>query len=303
VDDRRYATRDHLLNGRSATLTGRPVNDLVADWELLEKLFAPPSATTHRWYARSGQALASWGLGIGGASLASRPGFGLFQGGMMDMSVCTTSSTTGSSGLRELHERQSIAEMEMVLEERPDSSSLEARARSRCNRRASRATSRSRRAKEAHAHGAPGRVLTWCTPAAKSVTWCAGAPKRSGPELHQPARSAPHGRLQSGDIKLRYGGRLSLMGNLHTDRGMLRGRRTTWSARRAARLTQRPPVAVHPLTGDQCRPRYGRKRTFRWSSGQNLRALLSTPSPFRKPACSLVSPGSAWRGLSEGTGS
>ena len=123
--------------GDPPTTTEKIINDLEAEWSLVEKLFAPPigydPARLRQQRAAVGE-LAAFGIGLGYPGFQNW--FGLFDGGIETLSYAYQDHHDLLLKLRELNEQQVVAQMEMILAERPDFVLLGASARSPCSHRA-----------------------------------------------------------------------------------------------------------------------------------------------------------------------
>jgi len=171
----------------------------------------------------------------------------------MDLSVWYYECHEQIEALCQLHERQVLAQMEMVLEERPDfvllgGSGTITLQSPRVARELSFPTIQklTRMAREAG-------VLTMLHSCGKErdlVQWCA---EESDLNCINPLEVPPMGDCDLAEIKRLYGKRLSLMGNLHTTEVMLRG--TPDDVERAARAAIDAAAAGGGFilsTGDQC---------------------------------------------------
>lgn len=224
IDDRRYRIETTYYAADSPTRTGRPLTDIEADWPLLEKFFAPPvgynPALLKRQRAELGD-LGAFGVAIG------YPGFHtwfeMFTGGMSDLSVWYFERHEWIERLRAMHERQLVAQMEMILAERPDfvllggSGTLTLQS-PKIARELSLPTIQklTRMAKEA---GVP-TMLHSCGKERLLVRWCA---EETDLNCINPLEIAPMGDCDLAEVKASHGHQIALMGNLHTTDVMLFG--------------------------------------------------------------------------------
>jgi uroporphyrinogen decarboxylase len=254
VDGCRYSTETTYCVADPPTVTEKPVKDLLQEWPLLEHLFAPPVGYNPSLVRAQRQALGELGaFGIGVGYPGFQAWFGLFEGGLMDLSVWYYEHHDLVEQLREMHERQVLTQMEMVLEERPDfvllgGSGTITLQSPRIARELAFPTIQklTRMAREAG-------VLTMLHSCGKErdlVQWCA---EESDLNCINPLEVPPMGDCDLAEIKRLYGGRLALMGNLHTTEVMLRG--TPDDVERAARAAIDAAAVGGGFilsTGDQC---------------------------------------------------
>jgi len=185
------------------------------------------------------------------------PGFqawlDLFQGGLTDLSLWYYYNHDAIERLRELHERQVLRQMEMILDERPDFVLLGASGTltlqsPRIARELSFPTIQklTRMAREA---GVP-TMLHSCGKERELVRWCA---EESDLSCINPLEIPPMGDCDLAEIKQAHGHQIALMGNLHTTDVMLLG--TPEDVARAARAAIDAAGAGGGFilsTGDQC---------------------------------------------------
>jgi uroporphyrinogen decarboxylase len=254
IDEQSYQRETTYYVADSPTATGKPMHDIREQWPLIEKMFAPPTGYNpdllHRQRAMLGE-LGAFGVGIG------YPGFqvwlDLFVGGLTDLSGWYFFQHDDIEQLRQLHERQVLVQMEMILAERPDfvllggSGTLTLQS-PRIARELSLPTIQklTRMAKEA---GVP-TMLHSCGKERALVKWCA---EETDLNCINPLEVAPMGDCDLAEIKRAFGHRISLMGNLHTTEVMLFG--TPTDVERAARQAIDAAAAGGGFilsTGDQC---------------------------------------------------
>lgn len=223
-DEHRYHREVTFYVADSPTTTEKPIADIERDWELIEKWFAPPIGHNPALLRHQRQLLGD--LGAFGVSL-SYPGFqawlDLFRGSLMDLSTWYYFNHDRIEALRQLHERQVLKQMEMILDEKPDfvllggsgTITLQSPA---IARELSLPTIQklTRMAQEAG-------VLTMLHSCGKErmlVQWCA---EETDLNCINPLEVAPMGDCDLAEVKHAYGHRLALMGNLHTTKVMLMG--------------------------------------------------------------------------------
>ncbi|NLF01465.1 MAG: hypothetical protein GX601_10865, partial [Anaerolineales bacterium] len=88
VDGCRYTSETTYYIADPPTATGKPVHDLETEWDLVEKLLAPPVGCNPSLLGVQRQALGDLGvLGVGVGYPGFQSWFGLFTGEVMDLSV------------------------------------------------------------------------------------------------------------------------------------------------------------------------------------------------------------------------
>ena len=236
------------------TVTGKPVHDLEAEWELVERLLAPPVGYNSSLLEVQRQALGELGaLGVSMAYPGFQSWFSLFMGEIMDLSVWYYEKPELIECLRALQERQCLKQMEMILDARPDfvmlgGSGTITLQSPRIARQLSLPTIQklTRMAREA---GVP-TILHSCGKERVLVQWCA---EETELDCINPLEVAPMGDCDLAEIKRLYSSQLALMGNLHTTDVMLRG--TPDDVERAALQAIEAAGAGGGFilsTGDQC---------------------------------------------------
>ena len=250
----RYTRETTFYIADPPTATEKPVKDLEADWELIRNFFAPPVGYNPSVLHEQRQALGELGaFGVGVGYPGFQTWFSLFQGGLMDLSYWYTFQHDRILELRELHERQCLAQMEMILAERPDfvllggSGTITLQSPT-IARELSLPTIQklTRLAREA---GVP-TMLHSCGKERDLVRWCA---EETDLDCINPLEVPPMGDCDLAEIKRQYGSRIALMGNLHTTEVMLLG--TPQDVERAARAAIDAAAAGGGFilsTGDQC---------------------------------------------------
>ena len=238
----------------SPTDTEKPITDLEQDWDLIQSWFIPPSGYNPAILDQQRTALGE--LGAFGISLGY-PGFqhwfGLFKGGLQDLVYWYYDQPALIEQMRELHERQALAHMAMILDARPDFVLLSASGTITLQspsiaRQLSLPTIQklTRMAREA---GIP-TMLHSCGKERVLVKWCA---EETDLNCINPLEVPPMGDCDLAEIKRLYGQKLALMGNLHTTEVMLLGTQT--DVERAARAAIDAAAAGGGFilsTGDQC---------------------------------------------------
>lgn len=236
------------------TQTENPVKDLKGQWELLRKWFVPPVGYNPSYLKEQRKALGELGaFGVGISYPGFQAWFGLFQGGLMDLSAWYVEEHDLILELREMHERQVLSQMEMVLSERPDfvllgGSGTITLQSPRIARELSLPTIKklTRLAREA---GVP-TMLHSCGKERDLVKWCV---EETDLNCINPLEVPPMGDCDLAQLKRDYGHRIALMGNLHTTEVMLLG--TPEDVERAARAAIDAAAQGGGFilsTGDQC---------------------------------------------------
>lgn len=248
----RYETTYYLAD--SPTRTRRPFRDIEADWPLLEKWFAPPSGCSPALLVQQRAELGE--LGAFGVSLGY-PGFqawfDLFEGGLADLSEWYYFKPDYIEALRALHERQVVRQMEMVLDQRPDfvllggSGTLTLQS-PKIARALSLPTIQTLTRMAAQA-GVP-TMLHSCGKERALVQMCT---EESELDCINPLEVPPMGDCDLAEVKRAFGGRIALMGNLHTTQVMLMGSpQEVEQAAREAILAAGAGGGFILSTGDQC---------------------------------------------------
>jgi uroporphyrinogen decarboxylase len=224
IDDQPYSFETTYPVADPPWRTRQPIHDIEMEWKLLEKLFAPPVGYNPDLLRRQRAELGD--LGAFGVSLGY-PGFhawlDLFDDAMMNLSVWYYEKHELIEQLRQLHERQILTQMEMVLAERPDFILLGASgtvtlsspkiARELCFPTIQKLT---HMAKEA---GIPTMIHS-CGKERELIRWCA---EESDLSCINPLEVPPMGDCDLAEVKRCHGHQIALMGNLHTTSTMLFG--------------------------------------------------------------------------------
>jgi uroporphyrinogen decarboxylase len=247
--------------------TEKPFKDIEKDWRLVQSWFIPPSGYNPAILQKQRQELGE--LGAFGISIGY-PGFqhwfDLFDGGLDSLVFLYYDKHEMIEELREMHERQALAQMEMILDARPDYVLLSASGTltlqsPRIARELSLPTIQklTRMAREA---GIP-TMLHSCGKEKELVKWCV---EETDLNCINPLEIPPMGDCDLAEIKRLYGQRIALMGNLHTTDVMLMGsREKVIQAAREAIDAAGEGGGFILSTGDQC----GRD-----TPDENIRALL-----------------------------
>ena len=236
------------------TRTQKPFKSIERDWPLIEKWFQPPvgynPSLLHEQRRELGE-LGAFGVGL------SYPGFqswfGLFNGGLMDLSVWYYEQHERILALRDLQERQLLKQMEMVLEEGPDfvllggSGTITLQSPTIARELSLPAIKKlTRMAREADVP----TMLHSCGKEYDLIRMCAG---ETDLNCINPLETPPMGDCNLARIKREFGHRVALMGNLHTTEVMLHS--SPAGVERAAMAAMDAAGAKGGFilsTGDQC---------------------------------------------------
>ncbi len=273
IDDQQYTTTTAYFIADSPTTTEKIIKDLVAQWGLVEKLFAPPVGYNPSRIKRQRQAvgeLAAFGISI------SYPGFhywfDFIQGSVEALSYAYYDYREVILRLRELTEQMVVRQMEMALAEKPDFILLNASGtitlQSPPIAKELALPTIKKLTAMAKAAGIPTMIHS-CGKERILVKWCA---EETDLNCINPLEIPPMGDCNLGEIKQKYGKKLALMGNLHTTEVMLRG--TPETVKRAslqAMLDAGEGGGFILSTGDQC----GRD-----TPDENILAMLHTAKEF-----------------------
>jgi uroporphyrinogen decarboxylase len=224
LDGHQYRRATTFYVADSPTPTEKPLRDIEADWELIEKWFAPPIGYNPVMFRQQRAMLGergAFGVSVG------YPGFqtwlGLFSGGLMDLSTWYYFQHDRIGALRELHERQVVKQMEMILDERPDfvllggSGTITLQSPSIARELSLPSIKKlTHMAKEADVP----TMLHSCGKERSLVKWCA---EETDLNCINPLEIPPMGDCDLAEIKRLYGQKIALMGNLHTTEVMLLG--------------------------------------------------------------------------------
>jgi uroporphyrinogen decarboxylase len=273
INSDRYTSATTYYAADPPTETEKMVKDLEAEWSLVESLFAPPVGYNPARLQQQRTAVGE--LGAFGVSLGY-PGFqswlGLLNGGIEALSYAYHDHPELILRMRELHEQQCLAMMEMILTERPDFVLLGASgtitmqspkiARALCLPTIQKLTAMAKSA------GIP-TMLHSCGKERILVKWCA---EETDLNCINPLEMAPMGDCDLAEVKQSHGHQIALMGNLHTTQTMLFG--SPQAVRKAslqAMLAAGQNGGFILSTGDQC----GRD-----TPDENIRAMLEAAQQF-----------------------
>jgi uroporphyrinogen decarboxylase len=224
IDDSRYTYENTYYVADPPTTTDKMLKDIEKDWPLIEKLFAVPVGYNpyllRKQRAELGE-LGAFGLSIG------YPGFqhwfGYFNGGLEALTYWYYDKPEYIQRLLALHEKQAVAMMEMILNEKPDFVLLGASgtitmqspklAREFGLPTIQKLTAMAREA------GVP-TMLHSCGKERILVKWCA---EETDLNCINPLEIPPMGDCNLADLKQQFGKQIALMGNLHTSEVMLFG--------------------------------------------------------------------------------
>jgi uroporphyrinogen decarboxylase len=220
----RYEREITYMIGDPPTETEKPLKDIEQDWDLIRDWFLPPDgwdASVLEVQRTTLGELGAFGVSIGYPGFQNW--FGLFEGGLEALVYWYYDRPDLIEQLRIWSEQQALAQMEMILDAKPDfvllggSGTLTMQS-PRVARHLSLPTIQklTRMAKEA---GIP-TMLHSCGKEKLLVKWCA---EETDLNCINPLEVSPMGDCDLAEIKQLYGDRIALMGNLHTTRLMLMG--------------------------------------------------------------------------------
>jgi uroporphyrinogen decarboxylase len=273
IDGIRYSTQTAYFVGDSPTTIEPAVKDLEANWDLVEKLYLPPvgyNPDKLKIQRKAVGELAAFGVAIGYPGFQNW--FGMIQGSAEALTYAYYDHRDLILRLRELNEQQSLRQMEMVLNEKPDFVLLGASGTitlqsPKIAKELSLPTIKKLTAM-AKAAGVP-TMLHSCGKERILVQWCA---EETDLNCINPLEIPPMGDCHLAEIKQSFGKKLALMGNLHTSEVMLHG--GTEKVRRAclqAILDAGENGGFILSTGDQC----GRD-----TPDENISTMLETAREF-----------------------
>lgn len=273
IDSCNYNTESVYPVADPPTTTEKIIKNIESEWSLVEKLFAPPvgynPARFKRQRAEVGE-LAVFGVAVGYPGFQNW--FELFEGGIEALAYAYQDHRDLILKLRELNEQQILAQMEMILAERPDfvllgGSGTITMQSPRLARELSLPTIQKLTAM-AKSAGIP-TMLHSCGKERKLVAWCA---EETDLNCINPLEMPPMGDCDLAEVKQSHGKQIALMGNLHTTQTMLFG--TPDDVRRAslqAILAAGENGGFILSTGDQC----GRD-----TPDANIRAMIEAVQEF-----------------------
>lgn len=273
IDDYNYNTEITYPIADPPTTTEKIIKHLESEWDLIEKIMAPPVSYNpdllHQQRRAVGE-LAAFGVSLGYPGFQSW--FGLFAGGIESLSYAYHDRPDLILKLRELNEQQILTQMEMILTERPDfillgGSGTITLQSPRLARILSLPTIQKLTAMARDA-GVP-TMLHSCGKERALIRWCA---EETALNCINPLEISPMGDCDLAEVKQSFGNRIALMGNLHTTQTMLLGSvRDVRHASLKAILEGGIGGGFILSTGDQC----GRD-----TPDANIRAMLETAEEF-----------------------
>ncbi len=273
IDGQHYTTTTAYFVADSPTATEKIIKDLVADWSLVEKLFAPPIGYNPARFQLQRKAvgeLAAFGVPL------SYPGFhnwfDLVQGSVEALTYAYYDHRDVILRLRELNEQMVVRQMEMALAERPDFILLGASGtitlQSPSIARELALPTIKKLTAMARAAGIPTMIHS-CGKERILAKWCA---EETDLNCITPLEIPPMGDCNLAEVKQKFGKKLALMGNLHTTEVMLRGSpETVKRASLQAILDAGEGGGFILSTGDKC----GRD-----TPDENILAMLRTAQEF-----------------------
>jgi uroporphyrinogen decarboxylase len=254
LNTRLYEREITYYRGDPPTETEKPFKDIQKDWDLIRDWFLPPIGWNPAVINVQREMLGeqgAFGISIGYPGFQSW--FNVFNGGIEALVYWYYDQPDRIEQLTQWHEQQALAQMEMILDAKPDfvllggSGTLTLQS-PRIARELSLPTIQklTRMAKEA---GIP-TMLHSCGKEKLLIKWCA---EETDLNCINPLEVEPMGDCDLAEIKRLYGDRIALMGNLHTTRVMLMG--TEADVEQAAREAIDAAAGGGGFilsTGDQC---------------------------------------------------
>ena len=224
IDDRLYHRETTYYIADPPTETLKMADDIEKDWPLVEKLFAPPVGYNPSLLREQRQALGDRGvLGVGVGYPGFQHWFMIFNGGLEVLAYWYQDKRERIEELCHLHARQAVAQMEMILDARPDFVLLGASGtitmQSPALARKFGLPTIQKLTAMAKQAGIP-TMLHSCGKERILVKWCA---EETDLNCINPLEVPPMGDCALADLKRDYGARIALMGNLHTSAVMLMG--------------------------------------------------------------------------------
>jgi uroporphyrinogen decarboxylase len=254
LNTRLYEREITYYRGDPPTETEKPFKDIQKDWDLIRDWFLPPIGWNPAVINVQREMLGeqgAFGISIGYPGFQSW--FNVFNGGIEALVYWYYDQPDRIEQLTQWHEQQALAQMEMILDAKPDfvllggSGTLTLQS-PRIARELSLPTIQklTHMAKEA---GIP-TMLHSCGKEKLLIKWCA---EETDLNCINPLEVEPMGDCDLAEIKRLYGDRIALMGNLHTTRVMLMG--TEADVEQAAREAIDAAAGGGGFilsTGDQC---------------------------------------------------
>ena len=255
IDDVNYQREDTYFIADPPTWTHKPVQNIVKDWKVIEKLLAPPvgynPSLLHQQRAALGDS-GAFGIHIGYPGFHNWFAF-IGANGIDEQSYTYYDRHDLIEEMREMQEKQSMVQMEMALHERPDfiilgGSGTITLQSPKIARELSLPTIKKLTAMARQA-GVP-TLLHSCGKERILVKWLA---EETDLNCVNPLEVPPQGDCSLAEMKDTYGKKLALMGNLHTTDVMRYG--STQDVKRAslqAILDAGKDGGFILSTGDQC---------------------------------------------------
>jgi uroporphyrinogen decarboxylase len=273
LDDQPYQREITYYIADPPTETIKVASDIDKDWRLIEKLMAPPTGYHPSLLREQRKALGESGaFGLCAGYPGFQSWFGLFNGGLEALTYWYYDRRDRIEALLHLQERQAVAQMEMILEEKPDFVLLGASGtltmQSPAMARAFGLPTIKKLTAMARQAGVP-TMLHSCGKERALVQWCA---EETDLDCINPLEVPPMGDCDLADLKRHWGSRIALMGNLHTSAVMLMG--TPDDVKRESLKAMRdagPGGGFILSTGDQC----GRD-----TPDENLFAMINAAKEF-----------------------
>ena len=218
IDDVNYRREDTYFIADPPTWTHKPVQNISEDWKVIEKLLAAPVGYNPSLFRQQRAALGD--LGAFGVHVGY-PGFQnwfafIGANGIEEQSYIYYDKHELIEEMRLLQEKQSLAQMEMALQEKPDfvilgGSGTITLQSPKIARELSLPTIKKLTAMARQA-GVP-TLLHSCGKERILAKWLA---EETDLNCVNPLEVPPQGDCSLAEIKQAYGKRLALMGNLHT---------------------------------------------------------------------------------------
>ncbi len=199
IDGLRYTSETTYFRADSPTTTEAMIKDLVAEWDLVEKLFQPPTGYNPARLKLQRQAVGERGaFGVAIGYPGFQKWFGLISGSAAALTYAYYDHPDLIARLRELTEQQVIRQMEMVLAEKPDFVLLGASGTITLQSPKIAKELSLPTIKEIDRHGQSRRYPDHDPFVRQGAHPGEMVRRGDGPELHQPPRDRPDGRLRPG---------------------------------------------------------------------------------------------------------
>jgi uroporphyrinogen decarboxylase len=254
IDQARYTYENTYYIADPPTTTEKMIKDIDKDWALVEKVWAAPVSYNPSLLREQRAALGelgAFGIGIGYPGL--QHWFSFFTGGLENLTYWCYDKPDRIEELLHLHEKQAVAQMDMILNEKPDfillgaSGTLTMQSPAMARKfglpTIKKLTAMARQA------GVP-TMLHSCGKERLLVKWCA---EETDLGCINPLEVPPMGDCDLGDLKRSFGSQIALMGNLHTTEVMLFGSPDDVTRASLKAIRDAGPGGGFILsTGDQC---------------------------------------------------